>query len=151
MERREATAPRSVGMAETPRDISLRAPIQNRSVAGRSVSYDTATSSSPPLEYFENINQLIAVNLPKPFSNIQASTTPSEPQGTFYGDDNPYAILSDVFRNVFGSDGDAGQRTQTGQALVPVTSQSGGSNIFLILIVLGAIGVGVWYFYFRKK
>lgn len=75
--------------------------------------------------------------------------SPSIPN-TFYGNQDPFSVLSDVFRNVFGSGGDIGQRTQTGQALVPVTSTRGSNSLVIILIVSG-IGGMIYYFYKKRN
>ena len=116
--------------------------------------------SPPSAEEIARINANILANAGKyidvPWSpyrqgNQQATVAPTIPPGTFYGTDNPFTVLSDVFRNVFGSDGDVGQSKQTGQALVPVTSTSGGgsSSILLILIVLGVGGIA--YYFYKKR
>lgn len=157
LERREPIEPRTSGnVADGSRSINgSRNPIQNRNVTGRTVTDVRDETVAPSQEYFANINQMIAANIGKyisfPWSNVQTSTTPSEPSGTFYGTDDPFLVLSDVFRNVFGGSGDVGQRTQTGQALVPVTSSSGSGNIGMLLLVLVAVGIGGWYLYKKYK
>lgn len=83
-------------------------------------------------------------------SNQQAVASPSQP-GTFYGTGDPSLVLSDIFRNVFGSGGDSGTPTQTGQSLVPVTSTSGGSSPILLIVILLAAGVGGYYLYKKYK
>lgn len=106
------------------------------------------------------INQFIRDNAPKYIDvprndiynpgNQATSTSPTTPE-TFYGTGDPFAVLSDVFRNVFGSSGDPGISKQTGQALVPVTSSSGGGNTFVIFIIIAGIAGIAYYLYKRSQ
>ena len=102
------------------------------------------------------INQNIGSRVQVPWSpylaaNQATAVSPTVPSGTFYGTDNPFLVLSDVFRNILGNDGDSGQSTQTGQALVPVTSSTGGSNILVLLLVVGIVGAIAYYFYKKRQ
>lgn len=137
-----------------------------RDMSGRSVlspeESAAARAQIPPTQAaIDEINTMIRQNVPKyiqvPWNPIyspsaQATTTsPSEPAGTFYGTDNPFLVLSDVMRNLFGNSGDVSRDQQTGQALVPVTSTSGGGNTFVILIVIAGIAGLAYYLYKRRS
>lgn len=142
-------APRSIGStAVIP--APTRYPLERSSIATRGL-----TSNQPyttvSQDYINNINQKINSNVGsylRSNGNQQTATTPTIPQGTFYGTADPLAILSDVFRNALGSDGSGSYPTQTGQALVPVTSTTGssGGSLILILLVI-ALAVGGYYLY----
>lgn len=90
-------------------------------------------------------------------STMGGGSTPSSGTGAtngnsngFYGNGNPFAILSDIFRNVYGPDNPV-NNTSPSVISVPVGASGGGSgNMVLILGILGLAGFGVYWFYFRK-
>jgi len=144
------------------RSIPISTGIATRDVTGRRIATEEemrayANMRAPTEDEIRAINARILANSGKylavpwnPYYSNQPNTVaPSQPTGTFYGNADPFAVLSDVFRNVFGSGGDAGQQQQTGQALVPVTSTTGGSNWILIVVVIAIAGFA--YYYYKKR
>lgn len=136
-----------------------------RGASGRQIATPEQTAAynaqvPPSQSAIDAINAMIRQNAPQyiavPWNaaynpgNQAGVVSPSVPQGTFYGTGNPFLVLSDVMRNLFGNDGDVGRQRDTGQALVPVTSTSGGSNTLLILLfVVGIAGIG--YYLYKKR
>lgn len=148
---------RDGGIVSNSRTVPTYSGITNRDMSGRVIGEgDTSTPAS--LTQLQAISQSALQNAGKligvpwnPYTNQATAVSPTEPANTFYGTANPFLVLSDVFRNVFGSGGDVGQQKQVGQALVPVTSSggSGSSSIILIVIVIGIAGFA--YYYYKKQ
>lgn len=141
------------GVIESSRTIPVYSGITGRDITGRMIGEgDTSTPATPAqLEAISRSALTNAGRFVSPYANQATSVSPTEPQSTFYGVDNPFLVLSDVFRNIFGSGGDVGQQKQVGQALVPVTSTSGGgaSNLILIVVIIGIVGFA--YYYYKKR
>lgn len=88
------------------------------------------------------------------FSPSSPAGTAAQPQAPgayrYYPGDDAFSVLADLFTRTFGADNPQQGTTQYG--VVPTQVGGGGSgNGLLILAVLGLAGVGIWWFYFRKK
>lgn len=112
----------------------------------------TGPSGQPPVIDYGKLYGQTAGAIGGPYvTNVAPVVSPSAPNGTFYGTGDPYLVLSDVFRNIFGNDGDSGRSNQVGQALVPVTSEGGGGSPLLLLLLIGAAAFAVYWFVIRKR
>jgi len=81
--------------------------------------------------------------------------SPADPNATgpyrYYPGDDAFSVLADLFTRTFGADNPQQGTTQYGVVPTEVGGGGGGSNAILMLMIVGLAGVGIWYFYFRKK
>lgn len=87
---------------------------------------------------------------PNPFNQPQPTTNGDGGKPTrYYEGNDPFSVLSDLYLRAFGSDESRQGTTQYSVVPQEIGGSSGGSSVFLILLVLVGAGFGIWYFYFR--
>lgn len=162
LENRESTAGRAIEIISTGGDRSApdaREPI-SRGASGSSTPQAVSSSDRWVAPLRDPIQ-------PRSFSGMLGSpgdvvtsggsgsvietatgTLPVAPVRRYPGSD-PFSVLSDLYASMFG--GDNAQAGTTQYSVVPQTVGGSGGNAMTILLLLGAAGVGIWYFYFRGE
>lgn len=106
---------------EGGRSIPQRAPIVSRDTGARVID---------------------AINPNAPSSNGNGN----EPYRPLYGQDNPFEILADSIGRLFGSSNYNPPLQQQAYGY----GTSGGTN-FTAILIIGAIGVAIYFFFFRNR
>lgn len=114
----------------SPRTVSTRAPIYRGGSGPRSFAPVGSTAASG--------------------SGSASGESGSEAKSPYFYDVNDrLGLLADLFLRTFGGTDPLQGTTQYSVVPQQVGGSSGGSNIGLMLLVLGLAGVGIWYFYYR--
>lgn len=78
-----------------------------------------------------------------------ATPTTNIPATGFNYGDNPLGILADLFRNVYGADEGIVSGLPSEIVAVPVSAETGTSNLLPVLMILAAAGFGIYWYYYR--
>lgn len=147
----------TITIPRTSGEISTRSPI-SRDASGRGIVIGRDMPSREPTVFeTTELNRRIAGYVGskslqdflggKPSSNIQANDSTGDINLPIYGMDNPFNILGDAFMRAFGGQTYSPPR----ESERTVIESAGSSNTGIILVVLAAVGFGVYWFYFRKN
>lgn len=139
------------------RTISSARASSARAVNGRGVTDEPAGSAGTPpfIDPDAVARALINAGVPTTAENRARLFPPSvdspatSNNGAARGPSDPFDVLSDVFRNTFGSDAPNRPNAQQ-QALTPVTTGGGGGASLVWILLLAGIG-GAIYLYYRNK
>lgn len=83
---------------------------------------------------------------------VSGSSNGPNASGPIYGD-SPFGTLADLFLRTFGASQAGGNAATTANApitaAVPVGTTGGGGSAIWILLLLGAAGFGIYWYYYR--
>jgi hypothetical protein len=113
----------------------------NQRILTNAGNYLALAKSIGPPYFTQGVDSASTIN-----GNSSVDTNNPLTSSPIYGSGNPFAILGDAFTKAFGGSTYNPQPQQPDTIVQPVGTSSGGSSIAIVLI-LGAIGVGVWYWY----
>lgn len=110
----------------------------------------SAPPPPPPIEFGEgDFFALPFVDIDSPTNGQIDSTNDSDSPPPLMGTDDPFSVVADLGRNLFGGGSGVPQTTY-----VPISGggsgSAGGSSMMLVVIALALIGGAVWW-YFKKR
>jgi hypothetical protein len=140
-----------------PSSIELPRTVSSRSIAPREEGRGVTISRGLPFREqsgteLAEINRRILENLRIPFGSPSTNVQASDPTGNgllpIYGTGSPADILADAFLRSFG--GAVYNPPRQSERTVIESAGSGAGGSFTIIIILAAVGFGIYYFYLRK-